>query len=403
MLEDLKKNIENEKRILRDLEIVNSHFKESEKIFSDSAISLLEQLKILNNSVPNFLKNFSSDKNNEGKNISRFSYVSPSTKEKSFVALEKKDKQDFLKKLRVSEKTISGLKKKSLIKGEIAKPSVVAGISNKLFRNFSERVVSKFDGLSEDLRKANIHFLTSTYISIAIFVSLCCFILGGIVYGLLLFLGFSFWYFWIALVLPVISLIGFYFYPALEKGSIEKNISYELPFATIHMAAIAGSDIEPTKIFKIIAMSQEYIHVGREMRKVINQVDIYGYDLVTALKNVSQNTSNRKLVDLFNGLATNISSGGDLKSYLEKKSENYLMDYKLERQRYSDLAGTFMDVYISVLIAAPLVLMMLFIVMNISGLGVWRDITSLTILSISIVILANILFLIFLQLKQPEV
>jgi len=402
MFDDLKKNLLNEKNILNDLEVVSAHSSGSEKIFVESIASLLGQLKILNKSISSLLKNPDSE-GDKMKNVSRFSYVSPSTKEKKYVALDKKDKGDFLKELSFSEKTMGGIRKQQKVKGEISKPSEIARISNKFFGNFSEKLVPKFDSLSDDLKKANIHFLLSTYISIAIFISFCLIFLGVFVSIFLVFFGFSFWYFSIIFILPALSLVGFYFYPVVEKGSVEKGISYELPFATIHMAAIAGSDLEPTKIFKIIAMSQEYPHVGREVRKVINQVDIYGYDLVTALKNVSQNTSNKKLIDLFNGLATNISSGGDLRSYLEKKSENYLMDYKLERRRYSDLAGTFMDIYISVLIAAPLVLMMLFIVMNVSGLSAWGDINSLTFLSVAIVVLANILFLIFLQLKQPEV
>ena len=161
---------------------------------------------------------------------------------------------------------------------------------------------------------------------------------------------------------------AFYLYPASEANSVNKGITQELPFATIHMAAIAGSNIEPSKILKIIMKSQEYPNIGREMKKVIAQVDIYGYDLVTSLKNVASSTSNKKLSELFSGIAINISTGGALKNYLEKKADNFLVDYRLERQKYKNLAGTFMDVYISILIAAPLILMMMFIVMNVSGL-----------------------------------
>ena len=213
---------------------------------------------------------------------------------------------------------------------------------------------------------------------------------------------------WMYFVLPFgfsgLALAAFYLYPASEANSIQKKISQELPFATIHMAAVAGSNIEPTKIFKIIAMSKEYINVGKEIQKVIVQVEIYGYDLVTSLKNVALRTSNKKLSELFSGLATNISTGGALKNYLEKKSENFLVDYRLERNEYAALAGTFMDVYISILIAAPLILMMMFIVMNVAGLGMaGLSITTLLILSIIAIVIVNIIFLIVLNMKQPKV
>ena len=79
-------------------------------------------------------------------------------------------------------------------------------------------------------------------------------------------------------------------------------------------------------------------------------------------------------------------------------------DYKLERQKYSDLAGTFMDVYISILIAAPLVLMMMFIIMNVAGLGLGGlTIEMLLILSVIGISIVNAIFIVILNLKQPKV
>jgi archaeal flagellar protein FlaJ len=170
------------------------------------------------------------------------------------------------------------------------------------------------------------------------------------------------------------------------------------------MAAIAGSNIEPTKIFKIISSSREYPFIGREIKKIIIQTNVYGYDLVTSLKNVALRTPNKRLSELFSGLATNISTGGELKTYLEKKAENFLLDYKLERQRYTDLSGTFMDIYISLLITAPLVLMMMFIVMNVVGMNLGgMDIGTLTLISVGAIILINIIFIAVINLKQPSV
>tara|TARA_Y100000034_G_scaffold129148_1_gene185084 strand:- start:1469 stop:2752 length:1284 start_codon:yes stop_codon:yes gene_type:complete len=427
MLEDLKKNIEQEKKILTELNSIETYLHsapEDKESYLKSRESLLHQLKILNNAVPELLKESSpfrtklhaEESLGKGKikrpikektNVVRMSYVSPSDKEKKFVSVGKEHKKEYLKKLQVSESGLKKIKKqeRKSAGAVVRKPSFIAKISSKFFGSRAGKLSPKFTGLTQDLKKANVHFLTSTYIAIALFVSLLAFIFGLLIYGVLLVFSLGNWtYLWIPFATTGLSLIGFYFYPSSEAGSVQKKISQELPFATIHMAAIAGSDIEPTKIFKIIAMSKEYLNVGKEIRKVINQTDIYGYDLVTSLKNVSKRTSNKKLAELFSGLATNISSGGELKSYLEKKAENYLLDYKLERRKYSDLAGTFMDIYISILIAAPLVLMMMFIVMNVAGLGLaGLTITSLLAISIGAVVLINIIFLFILNWKQPQV
>jgi len=110
--------------------------------------------------------------------------------------------------------------------------------------------------------------------------------------------------FWIIFVVPAGTLLFLYFYPSFERKSLEGKIDQELPFATIHMAAISGSMIEPTKIFSIISSTDEYPNLEKEFNKLLNEINIYGYDLVTALKDRAINCPSQKLGDLFNGLAT---------------------------------------------------------------------------------------------------
>jgi uncharacterized BrkB/YihY/UPF0761 family membrane protein len=83
-----------------------------------------------------------------------------------------------------------------------------------------------------------------------------------------------------------------------------------------------------------------------------------------------------------------------------------LFDYRLERERYTKISETFMDIYISVAIAAPMIFLMIFIVIGSTGLtGGILDLgtKTLSFLLILIIIILNLLFLAFLRLKQPTV
>jgi archaellum biogenesis protein FlaJ (TadC family) len=413
MIEELKRNIEHEKKIILDISsiLANIQNPEDQSFYEAPLNALTSQLKIINQSIPLILnetspvKSLNSEAKKPPQDIIKLSYVSPMTKERQLITINKKDKDTFVKELQISESGLSNLKKiKNPDKINISKPSKIAGISSKFFSGFSESLAPKFSGLSEDLKKANIRFLTSTYISLSLFISFLIFFSTLLLFILFIILGIStIMWIWVPFAILGLSLAGFYFYPSIERGGLQKRINQELPFATIHMAAIAGSNVEPTKILKIIADSPEYPNISMEIRKVINQTDLYGYDLVTALRTSSKQTSNKKLAELFNGMAINITSGGDLKNYLEKKAENFMTDFKLERQRYNDLAGTFMDVYISILITAPLILMMMFIVMNISGLKLGNlSLDVILILSVAAIVLINLIFIFVLEVKQPK-
>ena len=86
----------------------------------------------------------------------------------------------------------------------------------------------------------------------------------------------------------------------------------------------------------------------------------------------------------------------------EEKAKTFLFDYRLERERNTRAAETFMDIYISVVIAAPMMLMLLLMMIKFGGLGFCGLTTNaLTLIMILGVVGINIIFLTFLYLKQP--
>ncbi len=312
-------------------------------------------------------------------------------------------------------------KKKKAVKVALKKPSPYAKLASTLFANKVRDLIrqKKLESLEKDLIKSNINYTPISYISMLILTT----IVAGFA-GLILFVFFFFFNlsplfpiitratedfgmrflktFWIIFAAPLATGLFMYFYPSLEKKSLEDKINQELPFATIHMAAISGAMIEPIKVFSIISATKEYPNLEKEFNKLLNEINIYGYDLVTALKSVAINSPSQKLAEIFNGLAMTITSGGSLYNFFEKRADNLLFSYRLDREKRTKSAETFMDIYISVVIAAPMILMLLLMMMKISGLGLSLSTSTITLLIVGAVSLINTIFLIFLQLKQPE-
>jgi len=105
-------------------------------------------------------------------------------------------------------------------------------------------------------------------------------------------------------------------------------------------------------------------------------------------------------------MATSITSGGNLHKYLDKRSERLMFDYKLEREKYIKASETFMNLYISIVIAAPMIFLILFVI--IGGTGMLSSFIGLSINALSLLIVLGIIFLnigfiVFLNLKQPTI
>jgi flagellar protein FlaJ len=207
---------------------------------------------------------------------------------------------------------------------------------------------------------------------------------------------------WIPFLVPLLTFFISYIYPSLEKSSAESKINHELPFAVIHMSAISGSNIEPSKIFKIVISTKEYPAIEKELYKIINEMNVFGKDMVSSLREAARKCPSKKLSDLFNGIATTVTSGGNLSDFFDKRANTLLLDYRLEREKETKSAETFMDIYISVVIAAPMILMLLLIMMKISGIGISFSTGMITLLMITAVTVINIGFMTLLHLKQNK-
>ena len=311
------------------------------------------------------------------------------------------------------------IKKNKIEKKKEQKPSIYINFANRLFSKLSEKIISekKFEDLERDLIKANLQYTPRSYISVIFLTTCLAFAIGLVVAVFFLFFNIGVVLpiitkatgaiserLWkvalVAILSPILTFIIMYAYPSLEKSSTETRIEEELPFATIHMSAISGSMIDPSKIFDIIISTGEYPYLQKEFKKLINEINLHGYDLVSALRNSAYNSPSKKLSELFNGLATTINSGGYLPEFFDKRSQTLLFENRLEQEKKTKAAETFMDIYISLVIAAPMILMILLMMMKISGLGISMSTSMITLVIGISVTMINIVFLTFLQLKK---
>ena len=451
MSDELKENLRQMKEIVRELYTFSQQYenignfeyssnigvdRREKKLLREVIFFLTDQLKILNGSLPGLInriglyKGLTSKKETKitgGDQLTKIRYQHEEGKEIALV-ISIKDKNRFLKNLSQSRFSIKKLKDKYAIeKKQITykKSNSYARTSNKFFRKFSNELVAKgyFRKLNRSLRKINSKYVVSTYISMLLLASFLVMLGSIFLFIILLFFDISFLYpfisiveeplylrmikfFWIVPILPIICAILFYILPSAEAKNLGKKIDQELPFVTIHMSAIASSGVEPISIFRIILKGEDYKYTNIEFKKLMNLINFHGESTANALRKISTSTSSLKLKSLLNGLAVTITSGGELGEFLNQHAETMLFDYKLERERNNKISETFMDIYISVAIAAPMILLMIFVIIGSTGLignlfNLSTDVLSI-LLILSIVVL-NIFFLLFLRIKQPTI
>ncbi len=286
-------------------------------------------------------------------------------------------------------------------------------IANIFFRGMSLRLSKHhFRDLRQSIVRADIRMLSTTYISSMLLTTFLAFLLvfaGVFAYGIIfnpdanminLILRSSGFAIFAALIVYFL----YYTFPIMIANHHRRAIKNDLPFVIIHMAAVAGSGAQPISMFHLVLSTGEYKGVEREIKKILNYVNLFGYSLTSALRAVSITTPNNELKDLLNGIVSVVESGGDLKFYLKGKADDAFNNYKLERKRYVEALSTYSDIYIGVLLAAPLLFIVTLTIINLLG-GTIAGFSVNTLAFFGTFVgmpLLNIAFLAFLHLVQPE-
>ena len=205
------------------------------------------------------------------------------------------------------------------------------------------------------------------------------------------------------LVAVIIFIFGI-FYPAQKVAHRKKDIETNLPFAVAHMGSVAASGIPPSAVFKMLAEFKEYGTLADELKKVVRNMDTFGMDPMTAMREVAKRTPSEKFRQLLLGFVSTIEGGGDLKLYLKNAGEQALFTWRIKRQKYIQQLSAYAEFYTGILIAAPLFIIALFSVMNmiqpeLGGYGI-LDLMKMSIYLLVPVV--NVGFVIFLEITQVE-
>ncbi|MBU0980596.1 MAG: type II secretion system F family protein [Nanoarchaeota archaeon] len=316
--------------------------------------------------------------------------------------------------LKQEAKKIRGILK-NRPKISIYEPSSLGSLANLTVRQISLFFIENFPGLFKslynNLRAANIKILSNTYVNIIVLLVLVALSLSTVVFvtaftitSKSLVQGLTRGLF-TAVMIAFFTAVFFFYYPSMKIKQRRRSINTNLTFAINHMAAVAGSGVSPVAMFRLIADAKEYEEISVEIEKVVTFIDLYGYDVMTAIKAVAATGPSPELSEFFSGFVATIETGGDLKSFLRQKADEAMLNYRLERQTYLETISTYTDVYTGILIASPLFFVVALTLVNMLGGKIGGfSISSIMIFGTYVIIpLLNIGFLIFIEATQPEV
>ena len=192
----------------------------------------------------------------------------------------------------------------------------------------------------------------------------------------------------------------FMVYPAVAAGSRSRNIDANMPYAINYLSSMSTAGITPAEIFRLLGDSPIYGECAVEARYIAREVDIFGRDLLDAIRIVSLSTPSQRMKEFLQGATASISSGGNLTDYFRTKSVQYALENRQTQKQFLDTLAMLAESYITVMVAGVLFLIILQSIMSVMG-GDSKPIFLYIIIYLMIPF-GTILFIVMISTLTPE-
>lgn len=185
-------------------------------------------------------------------------------------------------------------------------------------------------------------------------------------------------------------------YPGMQASTRATKINLTLHNAVSYMYAMRRGGAEIIDIFTSISENADiYGEVALEFRRVIRDTQYFGYDIVTAIRQLADTSPSEKMKDFLEDMISVIDSGGDLSVYLASRVKLYQEEARFEQNQFLTTMSLIAETYVTVFVAGPLFLIIIMVVMGMMG---GAAASQMSVIVYAMLPIGSIIFILFIDL-----
>ena len=241
-------------------------------------------------------------------------------------------------------------------------------ITRFFLENFKDQIdfiIKIFEDLPINLRLIKSNLSAEQYVAkgfeistfIFIFLQLSLIYLISLITGNLMFGITS------SLIISTLTSVGFFFIylkiPSLKLSSLQSKIEKEMYHYIPVFSAFISDKTPLEESIKSFVTANPDLKLSKELDEIYKMVKFGGLDIVTAIDKKIEVTPSKKLRDFLFGLLTIIKTGGSLKEYVKKVTEDEIEEYKNKIRESSRKLTLFFEIYLISLVIGSLFLIII--------------------------------------------
>jgi archaeal flagellar protein FlaJ len=184
--------------------------------------------------------------------------------------------------------------------------------------------------------------------------------------------------------------------PGIQKNSRAIKINLTLHNAVAYMYAMRRGGAQLMPIFRsLYDRADVYGEVALEFRQIVRDADFFGYDVVTAIRHLTETTPSEKLKDFLEDLLSVIESGGDMAEFLSTRVRLYQEEARFEQKQFLNILSIVAESYVTLFVAGPLFLIIIMVVMGMMG---GAAVFQLSLVTYAIMPIGSVIFILMIDL-----
>ncbi len=173
----------------------------------------------------------------------------------------------------------------------------------------------------------------------------------------------------VAVSASMITLLIMYIYPGMKASNRSGPIDRNLPYITNFLTLLSSSNVPPSLIFESMAKIDSLKEVRLEFSNIIRDIEVFGSDLMSSIVENAKLTPNDTLGEILEGYVATVRTGGNPTEYLKITTEAVTKNRMGKLDMMLESLAASAEIYIMMLVAAPLLFVVLFVTLGMIGSG----------------------------------
>jgi flagellar protein FlaJ len=175
-----------------------------------------------------------------------------------------------------------------------------------------------------------------------------------------------------ALVLGTVSFLVVYFVrwqlPSFQADTRRRQIDASMPRMVAFIYALSRGGMSIPDVMESLARNEGVFGAGAEEMAVgVRDMDLFGTDVVTAVRQTSRRTPSENLRNFMQNLSSVLQSGRNFAAFLEQEYRRYREQAEEQQEEILELLATAAEVYVTVVVAGMLFLITILFVIGITS------------------------------------